>query len=207
MWEDHIKRIAKSIGCDGDALKRQFEDVIPRARQQASTSNSKFADRADRNRINKEALKETIHKLNAHHLTKKMHPVDCIRQALIVYFMFGISTSGVEQSFAKSGCQFNDQRKGRSTPITEEWAIKLVLDISVIPSINRRSKSTCSTVVMTDVSSRQWSRQHNRTDRKAQASKVRLALRRHCRRAQASKARLALRRHAVQWHAGRWTRR
>ena len=100
-WETHILRIANAISQQGDALKTQWEDIMPRARHAVSTLQRDYASNKDNVCANKKALRQAITRIQSHHATREMHPVDILRKAVILYILFGLSTSGVEQSSAR----------------------------------------------------------------------------------------------------------
>ena len=111
-----LERIAKSCHLDFQILFRQWQDVEPRASAEFTTLSS-----------NKEAWKSVLHKLDQHHCTRKNHPTDVLTEALIQYFAFGGSSSGVEQNFSKAAWNFHCRRRA-ALPQTEEMALKVCLD-------------------------------------------------------------------------------
>ena len=59
-WETHILRIANAISQQGDALKMQWEDIMPRARHAVSTLHRDYASNKDSVCANKKALRQAI---------------------------------------------------------------------------------------------------------------------------------------------------
>lgn len=115
---DCLERIAKSCQLDFQILLDQWQDVSPRARAEFTSLSS-----------NKEAWKAVLQKLGQHNVTRKNHPTDVLTEALVQYFAFGGSSSGVEQNFSKAAWNFHCRRRS-ALPQTEEMAIKVCLDFT-----------------------------------------------------------------------------
>jgi hypothetical protein len=119
--DSHLERIAKVCDLDTAALKTQWQDVFPRARQIAM-------QRKDAPDANKDAWRTAVSRINEHHITAKCHPTDVLEVALLFFLAFGVSTSGVEQAFSKSAWFFNNRRLS-SLATTEEFCLKVALDL------------------------------------------------------------------------------
>ena len=59
---------------------------------------------------------------------RSTYPTVALRTALIFYFAYGASTSGVEQSFSKGSWAYTN-RQLKSLPTSEEMILKLTLDL------------------------------------------------------------------------------
>ena len=57
------------------------------------------------------------------------HPINSIMEGCILHFVFGISSSGVEQHFATTAYKFSDRRL-KAYPDTEEYVIRLISDLA-----------------------------------------------------------------------------
>ena len=77
---------------------------------------------------NKEAWKETIASMAAHHATQKAHPTNVLRTCLENCFVCTPSTSGVEQNFSKVAYNFTKQRH-HALASHEELVLKLFVDL------------------------------------------------------------------------------
>jgi hypothetical protein len=99
----------------------QFEDVMPRAVNEAALL-------ATSDDPNKSAWREILRKINAHKTVAENHPTDALKDGLVLYYVFGLSSSGVEQSFSKAGWGFSNRRM-RSLPDTEDFCLKVLLDL------------------------------------------------------------------------------
>ena len=65
-----------------------------------------------------------------------------LREALIAYFAFSISSSGVEQKFSKGALRFTD-RQASAKAETEEMYLKVCLDFqegTLMPFAPKRSR-------------------------------------------------------------------
>ena len=78
--------------------------------------------------VNKEVWKSVYDRAKRSGAVSANHPMDVLLKALILYFVFGISSSGVEQDFAKSGWGFGNRRQ-KAYPETEEFCLKVLLDL------------------------------------------------------------------------------
>lgn len=114
---ESIEQIAKVCSVSGETLLAQYQDVHPRAMAVV---------RPARGNINKIAWKLIVDKIQAHHMTAKNHPMDVLKKALVLYFVFGISSSGVEQAFSKSRWGFSNRRLA-AYPETEEYVLRVIL--------------------------------------------------------------------------------
>ncbi|CAE7244095.1 haeIIM [Symbiodinium sp. CCMP2592] len=122
--DEKLQRVAKACNLDEQALKAQWRDVYPRAERLLKQST-------DMNAKNKDAWALALDRLCQHHYTKGQHPVEILREALIQYFSFGASSSGVEQSFSKSQWGFGTRRNS-ALHSTEEFSVKALLDLPAV---------------------------------------------------------------------------
>ena len=76
--------------------------------------------------VNKHAWKHIYDKIRGHNVTAKNHPMDVLKTALILYFVFGISSSGVEQAFSKIRLDFSNRRLS-AFPETEEYVVRVMM--------------------------------------------------------------------------------
>ena len=134
-----MENVAKAVGVNPAVFQMQFEDVLPRAVNEAAV-----LARVD---PNKSAWREILRKIDAHQSVAASHPTDALRKCLVLYFVFGLSSSGVEQSFSKSGWGFSNRRM-RALPDTEDFCLKVILDLphhdkSRIISIARKTWVLC----------------------------------------------------------------
>ena len=90
-WKECISSVAKACDVPCDHLEMQLEDVRPRALPLVSAADP-----------NKNAWSEVVAKINSHVAVAKSHPTNVLQEGLLLYFLFGISSSGVEQGFAKT---------------------------------------------------------------------------------------------------------
>lgn len=120
-FQKSVGQVAAAAGVDPDAFRMQFEDVFPRALYEASTA-------AGSKDPNKSAWKTSIDKIKAHHLVAKCHPTDELVAGLVLYEVFGISSSGVEQNFSKAEWSFHSRRMSAAAD-TEEFVIRVILDL------------------------------------------------------------------------------
>ena len=84
--EVHLQRLANPLHLDPVMLKAQWQDIFPRARSHAQSGAS-----------NREAWRTVLKRLASCKALSDAHPTDMLRRALIAYFAFSISSSGVEQ--------------------------------------------------------------------------------------------------------------
>ena len=111
-------QIAKVCNVSGETLLAQYQDVWPRAMAVVRAAKD----------VNKHAWKFIYDKIQEHHLTAKNHPMDVLMPALILYFVFGISSSGVEQSFSKIRLGFSNRRQS-ALPETEEYVVRVMMGL------------------------------------------------------------------------------
>lgn len=116
-----METVAKACGVNPEAFQMQFEDVMPRAVNEAALL-------ASSDDPNKSAWREILRKINAHATVAENHPTDALKEGLVLYYAFGLSSSGVEQSFSKAGWGFSNRRM-RSLPDTEDFCLKVLLDL------------------------------------------------------------------------------
>ena len=113
--------VADAVGVDKDNFRSQFEDVYPRAvAENIIISKS--------NNPNKSAWKSIIDKINATPSVAGLHPTNDLSLGLVLWFAFGISSSGVEQGFSRAQWGFGNRRLGAGAD-AEEYAVKVLLDI------------------------------------------------------------------------------
>ena len=117
----HINQIAKICKVCPNNLLVQFQDIHPRA-VALTRSLSKCGD------VNKVAWKTIHDKIHGLTATARHHPMDALVLALRLYFVFGISSSGVEQNFSKSRWGFGNRRLS-AFPETEEYCLRLIMDL------------------------------------------------------------------------------
>ena len=117
-----IERIAKAIGKPVSSLEMQFDDVYPRAKSLAGISNKDSPD------ANKDGWRIAVERLNSTKTLKACHPTDVLKDALVLYKLFGPSSSGVEQSFSKASWAMGSRRR-HACETFEEMNIKCVLDL------------------------------------------------------------------------------
>lgn len=116
-----LKTVAKAVKVDAKTLQMQFEDVHPRVVNVASMS----AGSAD---LNKSSWKAVIDKIKSHRAVAQSHPTGVLELALMLYFLFGLSSSGVEQNFSQAALGFSSRRQGASAD-TEESVLRVILDL------------------------------------------------------------------------------
>jgi len=116
--ETHLCRVAKPLGLCPSTLQAQYEDVVQRARHVAQVEQLSTP----------EAWRVTIDRLNARPSIATAHPTDVLHLALVAYIVYGGSTSGVEQGFAKAAWAFTNRRL-KAHADTEEAIVKLSLDM------------------------------------------------------------------------------
>ena len=76
---------------------------------------------------NKHGWREALRRLSERRLAGG-HPSAALRRALIVYAVFGISTSGFEQQFSQAAFKLTD-RMGSASAASEESCIKVAVDL------------------------------------------------------------------------------
>ena len=117
--EECLKRIANACGIDKGLLISQWEDVYSRAQVHYGGVSSQNDNRA--------AWCRALRLLKQHAATKKAHPTHVLEKALLHYFVFGGSSSGVEQNFSKTAWSIYSRRHF-ATGGAEEFVAKVVLD-------------------------------------------------------------------------------
>ena len=122
--DEKLQRVAKACNLDEQALKAQWRDVFPRAEKLLKQIT-------DINAKNKDAWALALERLCQHHYTRGQHPVEILREALVQYFSFGASSSGVEQGFSKSQWGFGTRRDA-ALHSTEEFSVKALLDLPTV---------------------------------------------------------------------------
>ena len=110
--------IAKAANVEVHEFRAQFEGLQARTQALARRLPTYVPGG-----INKSAWHEAIVKIQRHHITAEAHPVDALLRGLILYFVFGVSSSGLEQYFGKSQRGYS-QRQRMSKPETEEVVCK-----------------------------------------------------------------------------------
>ena len=123
--KDLMTVVAKAAGAPIDSFIAQFEDVRPRALN-AATRLIKVHDKSRTE--NKNAWKEVIDRIKSRRDVALGHPTDALEKGLQLYYGFGLSSSGVEQSFSKSQLKFGNRRQAAKAE-TEEYALKVILDL------------------------------------------------------------------------------
>ena len=114
-----LDRVAQACHLDDATLKSQYHDVYPRACNIAAQEQLSE---------NKDAWKVALDRINQYSVVRRSHPTDVLREALVVYFNYCSSTSGLEQNFSKGSWAINDRQK-HCLPGTEEMLMKLVIDL------------------------------------------------------------------------------
>jgi hypothetical protein len=115
-----IDQIAKVTGQEPTVMKSQFDDIHPRVLGFANSSAGNS---------NKDCWKHVMDL--ARHNNKRacnLHPIESINEGCILYYVFGLSSSGVEQHFSNTGWKFRDRRFKASNE-TEEYVIRIVSDL------------------------------------------------------------------------------
>ncbi len=117
------KTIASAIQADASMYQVQHQDIHSRAAGFADTLAA-----SEPGGKNKRAWKEIRQKIYAHSSVARSHPSELVSIALVLYFVFGISSSGVEQGFSKSEWGYTNRRL-KAYPDTEEMCLKVLLDL------------------------------------------------------------------------------
>ena len=116
-----VDLVAEGAQVDKHSLRAQYEDIFPRAcAEKVLISKSKDP--------NKCAWKSVIDSINARASVARMHPTNELVSALVLWFSFGISSSGVEQGFSQAQWGFGNRRQGAHAD-TEEYVVRLILDL------------------------------------------------------------------------------
>ena len=97
---EQLDRIAQPIGLDLEQFFSEFTDIQPRA------FRIHKAEQLD----NKDAWREAVSRITKTAIGRSTHPTDTLRTALIFYFAYGASTSGVEQSFSKGSWAYTNRQ-------------------------------------------------------------------------------------------------
>ncbi|CAE7237118.1 unnamed protein product [Symbiodinium sp. CCMP2456] len=126
----NVERVAQALGLNRGALQVELQDVFPRAQRlrSAGGNSSDTSGGGAHDNNNKAAWQEALARLAEHRGTRKVHPTETLRQALVQYFAFGCSTSGVEQSFSTAAWSVHSRRR-KALAGTEEYLVKLALDL------------------------------------------------------------------------------
>ena len=120
-FQQSVAKVAAAAEADPDAFRMQFEDVFPRALHEASIAVGSANP-------NKSAWKTAIDKIKAHQGVAISHPTDALVDGLVLYSVFGVSSSGVEQNFSKAEWSFNSRRMSANAD-TEEFVIRVILEL------------------------------------------------------------------------------
>lgn len=115
----YLKEIAEICGQDPDTFTAQFQDIHPRVCALAETAAGDG---------NKNYWKSILDKIRSHSQSNANHPSNAVLEGVLLWFIFGLSSSGVEQFFAKTGWGFNSRRLSAS-PGTEEFVVKALTDL------------------------------------------------------------------------------
>ena len=113
--------IAEAIDEPVEVFQAQFDDIFPRAVCESSSI-------AKSDGPNNSAWREIIRKINAHLPVARMHPAQVLNKGLILYYVFGVSSSGVEQSFSQGSWGYTNRRL-RATADMEEFCLRVILDL------------------------------------------------------------------------------
>ena len=116
--ESNMKRIAQLVGVDHAQLKAEWLDHLPLARQVFLDKGCNIF----------EAWREALAKTQLRRSTRIVHPGKVLRQAVIAYGAYGMSTSGVEQGFSKAYRSISLQQLGNLRVENEEDLTLVVLD-------------------------------------------------------------------------------
>ena len=112
--------IAEAIDEPVEVFQAQFDDIFPRAVSESSS----IAKSDEPNRF---AWREIIRKINANLSVARVHPTQVLNKGLILYYVFGVSSSGVEQSFSQGSWGYTNHH--RATADTDEFCLKVILDL------------------------------------------------------------------------------
>jgi len=118
--EEHLQRIATACKLNFQELHRQWEDIFPRAQVQLKSSGATASKDAW-----KLALEQIIDTSRGKSDTERR--VSALKGALVQYFAFGLSSSGVEQAFSKGAWAFHARRQ-RASPDKEDFCLKVIHD-------------------------------------------------------------------------------
>ena len=113
-----VQQIAKAANVPYDNIFMQLQDIYPRVKAMQTMNDL----------TNKEAWKKIYDKIHAVKGTSIAHPMDDLLEGLILLFVFGVSSSGVEQFFSKTLWGFSN-RRGSASPATEEACLKAIVDL------------------------------------------------------------------------------
>ena len=110
----HLKRIALAINKSEDTLRHQFKDIKPRAQQNQSGNNDGWA--------------LAVQQIYATKSVFRSHPTDVLEDAMLLKYLIGLSSSGVEQLFSQTRWALGKQRL-HAKDENEEMIIKLMADL------------------------------------------------------------------------------
>ena len=110
----HLERIALAINKSADKLRQQFQDIKPRAQQIQSGNNDGWA--------------LAVQHIHANASVARSHPTDVLEDAMLLRYLLGLSSSGVEQLFSKTRWALGKQRL-HANDENEEMIIKLMADL------------------------------------------------------------------------------
>ena len=123
---DDIRRIAGVYGLNAALLEQQWSDIFPRAQLHFKPEDNNLLCGQKRAR-NQDAWQVALQEVSATQRRQQNHPSQELRKALVQYFAFGGSSSGVEQAFGKSTWAFHT-RRWKAMPCCEEMIVKIALD-------------------------------------------------------------------------------
>jgi len=110
-----LARIAQVCKLDAQVLQHQWSDLYPRARANMPSDLTANA--------NRQAWQRTLQQM-AESRTGHCHPSGILRSALVSYFVYGGSSSGVEQAFSRNSWVCN-ARRAAMRPHVEEMVLKV----------------------------------------------------------------------------------
>ena len=112
-----IARVAQAIDKDKGDLEIQYEYVMQRARPMTPLVQT--------NSTNKDVLKQVLDRV---HASRTNVETTAFQEAAILYNVVGISSSGLEQNFAKGSWGFSN-RQLKAQDHVEEFTLKCILDL------------------------------------------------------------------------------
>ena len=121
--EEDIARIARACDVDPAFLAAQYSECYLHAELEFRAAPKNLVGETA-HQDSMQAWKRSLEKLEGRHTD---HRLDTLRQALILYFAFAPSSSGVEQAFSKGAWSFHARRQ-KAKPATEEFHLKVTLD-------------------------------------------------------------------------------
>ena len=110
----HLKTIALAVNKSEDVLRQQFKDIKPRAQQNQSGNNDGWA--------------LAVQQIHATASVSRSHPTDVLEDGMLLRYLMGLSSSGVEQLFSKTRWALGKQRL-HAKDENEEMIIKLMADL------------------------------------------------------------------------------